>query len=93
MPAELRPGGYGKLYIPVPGRAAIRVPASALIDHEGLRELFVVNSGHAELRYVRVGRSVGGMVEILSGLSPQEKVILAPPANLVDGTVVSEVAQ
>ena len=93
MPLELRPGGYGKLYIPVPGRAAIRVPASALIDHEGLREVFVVTSGHAELRYVRVGRSVGGMVEILSGLSPQEKVVLSPPATLVDGARVSEVAQ
>ena len=93
MPRELRPGGYGKLYIPVPGRAAIRVPDSALIDHEGLRELFVLNAGHAELRYVRVGRSVGGMVEILSGLSPQEKVVLSPPATLVDGARVSEVAQ
>ncbi len=87
--AGLRPGGFGKLYIPVPGRAAIRVPAKALIDHEGLHELFVVTSGHAELRYVRVGRSVGDMVEILSGLSPTEEVVLDPPSTLVDGMAVS----
>ena len=86
---DLRPGGFGKLYIPVPGRAAIRVPDNALIDHEGLRELFVVVSGHAELRYVRSGRSVGGMVEILSGLSPTEEVVVAPPSTLVDGSAVS----
>ena len=85
----LRPGGFGKLYIPVPGRAAIRVPEKSLVDHEGLHELFVVTRGHAELRYVRVGRSVGGMVEILSGLSPTEEVVVAPPSNLVDGMAVS----
>lgn len=85
----LRPGGFGKLYIPVPGRSAIRVPAKSLLDHEGLHEIFVVTSGHAELRYVRVGRSVGDMVEILSGLAPSEEVVVDPPSDLVDGMAVS----
>ncbi|MGC8500927.1 MAG: efflux RND transporter periplasmic adaptor subunit [Leptospirillia bacterium] len=88
----LRSGGFGKLYIPVSGRSSVRLPVSAILDREGLREVFVVSGGHAELRYVRTGRLVGGTVEILSGLAPGEKVADSPSPALVDGAPVAEVA-
>ncbi len=89
---RLRPGGYGKLTIPVPGRSSVRLPEGAILDREGLREVFVVTQGHAELRYVRTGRRTGGTVEILSGLSPEETVVDSPSPALVDGAPVTEVA-
>lgn len=82
-------GMYGKLFIPVRKEQALRIPVSGLIDHEGLQEVFVVKGGHAELRYVRAGRTVGGFVEILSGLAPDEEVVVQRPAGLVDGAPVS----
>ena len=81
-------GVYGKLYIPVAGSPGIFVPASAVIDHEGLHELFVVRNDHAELRYVRTGRSENGKTEILSGISAKEKIVASPPPTLEDGRPV-----
>ena len=86
-------GIYGKLYIPVSGTPGLFVPASAVIDHEGLHEIFVVENGHAVLRYVRTGRREDGRVEILSGLSRNEKIVSAPPPTLEDGAAVVERGQ
>lgn len=81
-------GMYGKLFIPVLKEKALRIPVSGLIDHEGLQEVFVLKGGHAELRYVRTGRTVGGLVEVLSGLAPDEAVVVHPPSGLFDGAPV-----
>ncbi len=83
-------GMYGKLTIPVSGSPGLFVPLSAVIDHEGLHEIFVVANGHAQLRYVRTGRKNDGKVEILSGLSAGERVVAEPPAILEDGMAVAE---
>lgn len=86
-------GVYGKLYIPVSGNPGLFIPAGAVIDHEGLHEIFVVTNGHAELRYVRTGRSENGKVEVLSGLSAKEKIVAAPPSSLEDGRAIVEQAK
>lgn len=86
-------GIYGKLYIPVSGTPGLFVPASAVIDHEGLHEIFVVLAGHAVLRYVRTGRQEDGRVEILSGLSRNERIVAQPPPTLEDGAPVVERGQ
>lgn len=86
-------GIYGKLYIPVSGTPGLFVPATAVIDHEGLHEIFVVSGGHAVLRYVRTGRREDGRVEILSGLSQNERIVAQPPPTLEDGAAVAERGQ
>ncbi len=85
-------GMYGKLSIPVRGTPGLFVPEGAVIDHEGLREIYVVTQGHAELRYVRTGRRINGKIEILSGLSANEMIVAAPPVGLADGMAVRETA-
>jgi multidrug efflux pump subunit AcrA (membrane-fusion protein) len=37
----------------------------------------VVASGQPSLRWVKPGRSAGGMIEILSGLAPGDSVLVA----------------
>lgn len=86
-----RDGAYGKLFIPVFRQRTMTLPSGAVVDHEGLREVFVVKDGHAELRYVRTGKTMNGRVEILSGLSTKALVVAAPPAGLTDGMPVSGV--
>lgn len=84
-------GMYGKLSVPVEKEETLWIPRSAVIDHEGLQEVFVVASGHAELRYVRTGREVSGNVEILSGLRAGETLVVSPPGVLSDGADVTPV--
>jgi membrane fusion protein, multidrug efflux system len=41
-----------------------------------------------ELRQVQIGRDFGQTVEILSGVTPADHVIINPSDSLVNGTVV-----
>jgi hypothetical protein len=50
--------------------------------------VFVIESGRARLRWLKLGRARGERVEVLGGLEPGERFALAP-GSLVDGDTVS----
>ncbi len=71
-------GAAGRAYLATGGGDAVLVPENALIDSGGLT-LVVIRTpeGKGESRVVTVGdRSAGGQVEVLSGLSGGETVVL-----------------
>ncbi len=79
----LTPGLFARVYLPVvPGTAArLTIPAKAVITRTELNAVYVVDSsGNPQLRQVRLGRAVGGRVEVLAGLSAGERVALDPLA-------------
>ena len=53
------------------------------------RYVYVVQDGHAERRFVTVGRQVGDRIEILDGLKDGEEVVIAGSARLLGGMAVS----
>jgi multidrug efflux pump subunit AcrA (membrane-fusion protein) len=55
-----------------------------LFRAEGLR-VGVVRDGRAQLVPVQVGQDYGAKVEITSGLTPQDQVILNPSDSLAQG--------
>jgi multidrug efflux pump subunit AcrA (membrane-fusion protein) len=55
----------------------------------GRAQVFVVADGHVKLRQVRVGKDSGLSVEVLSGLSEADEVVVRPPGGLVDGAEVT----
>jgi membrane fusion protein (multidrug efflux system) len=65
------------------------VPASALIfDAQGLRVATVDANDHVRLKTVTIARDLGSTIEIGSGLTPQDRVIQAPPDGLAEGSAV-----
>jgi RND family efflux transporter MFP subunit len=65
------------------------VPASAIIHKDQLTGIYSINeNATASLRWVKLGRTYGDYVEILSGLSSQEKFILASEGKLYNGVPV-----
>jgi RND family efflux transporter MFP subunit len=50
----------------------------------------IVENGHATLRRLTVLHDDGAQVEVRDGLRPGDRIILNPPANLVDGMQVRE---
>ena len=67
----------------------IAVPDSAIVRQGPLTGLYIVDeSGVARLRWVTAGQSREGRSEILSGLLSGEKVVVEPPAELMDGRPV-----
>lgn len=65
------------------------IPGAAVTPFGQMERVFVVENGHAILRLVKTGPRHAGRVEILSGLSAGEPVVLTPPAALRDGDAVT----
>ncbi len=87
---ELLPGGYTEVHLKLPAEnRGVRLPANTLLFRaEGPRIATVGQDGIITLHAVTVGRDFGRNVEITAGLSPDESVVLNPPASLRDGDVV-----
>jgi RND family efflux transporter MFP subunit len=82
---ELRAGQFGRAAVPVGEAKSLRVPAAAIVKRGQMEIVFVDDAGKARLRLVRTGKPFPDGVEILSGLSEGDAVILTNPAALVDG--------
>ena len=85
-----RSGMYGRARIRTGSSLSMTVPASAVVNREGLFYVYVVRSGIARLRLVSVGGSDGDRVTILSGLKSGERIAVTSVDNLTDNAPVSE---
>ncbi|MGZ6070018.1 MAG: hypothetical protein ACXWK8_02310, partial [Myxococcaceae bacterium] len=83
-------GRFGRLLLATGASLTVAVPAEAVVRHGQLEAVFVVDSGTARLRLVRTGRERDGRLEIASGLSGDEKVVVTGAADLVDGQRVED---
>jgi RND family efflux transporter MFP subunit len=83
------PGAYAFVHLKVPGSAgAVTLPSNALLFRaEGLRA-GVVRNGRVKLTPINIGQDYGSSVEVLSGLAPQDAVIVNPADSLADGEAV-----
>lgn len=70
---------------PVPG---VLLPPDALVQRDGGHAVFVVAEGRAQQRAVRLGADVGKNKLVTEGLKAGEIVIVAPPAELKNGSNV-----
>jgi multidrug efflux pump subunit AcrA (membrane-fusion protein) len=57
---------------------------------DGASVVFVVRDDRVERRAVKVGFDSGGQVEIASGLSPGDRIVVEGPPTLADGARVKE---
>ena len=88
----LRPGSFARAEIVTDSsRESLVVPASAVVVFAGIEKVVSVKEGKAQERTVTTGRHVGDLIEILSGLSPGEPVVLKP-GNLQTGEPVALVS-
>ena len=87
---ELLAGSYAEVHLHLPaGTTTFRLPVNALMFRsEGLRVAVVRDAGRVAMVPVTLGRDFGTEVEILSGLTRDDTVILDPPDSLEDGQVV-----
>ena len=88
----LRQGMYGRVTITLkklPG--AVRIPSSSLVGNvtDGKGEAYVVREGIAHLTSIRVGRDDGVQIEVLSGLTANDEVVLHPNSAIHDGARVA----
>jgi RND family efflux transporter MFP subunit len=84
----LRAGQFGRVAVPVGESQALRVPAGAVVQRGQMELVFVVAGQRARLRLVKTGKRLGDDVELVSGVSAGEQVVVAGAASLADGQPV-----
>lgn len=86
---KLLPGAYTFVHFMLPGRReTVTIPANTLLFRsEGLR-VGVLRDGKAELVAIKIGRDYGDKVEVISGLTHEDQVILNPSDSLISGAPV-----
>jgi RND family efflux transporter MFP subunit len=87
---ELLPGGYAQVVLQVrtPGERVVVPVNSLLFRSEGLRAVVVGPDDRAHLQPLVIGRDYGNTLEVLSGLKPDQRIVLNPPDSLEEGQVV-----
>lgn len=71
-------------------KTVIVVPEAAVMNSNGSTAVWVVREEKAERRPVTVSGTLNGETTVASGLSAGEKIVISPPAGLVDGVTVKE---
>src|SRR6201996_3322 len=87
---ELMPGGYASVKLNLQrDTAPLSIPSSALIfNQSGLRVATVGADDKVKFKTVTIARDLGREIELGSGLTPADRVIVAPPDGIADGDSV-----
>lgn len=95
---EILSGMFVNVQFPVEKKATaknvksdvVMIPTSALVKQGQLTGIYTVGSGNvAILRWLRIGKSFGDQVEVLSGLSADEQYIVSADGKLYNGAKIS----
>ena len=70
-------------------QAVTLVPQAAVKTDSGASFVFLVNGQTVERRAVKVGGTDGERVEVIAGLKGGDRVVIAPPAELSAGDLIS----
>jgi RND family efflux transporter MFP subunit len=88
---HLLPGAYAEVSVPLKGSGAggLSLPPQVLqFRQDGPRVAVVTAAGTIDLRTVKLGRDFGRSIEVLSGITVSDAVVLNPPDAIEQGETV-----
>ncbi|NLD96254.1 MAG: efflux RND transporter periplasmic adaptor subunit [Synergistaceae bacterium] len=87
---RIKPGMFARVSLKLGERQGYAVPLEAVgrLSGSGESICFVVSGDAALLRKISTGAEKGGLVEILSGLEPDEKIVASRSEKIRDGVQV-----
>jgi multidrug efflux pump subunit AcrA (membrane-fusion protein) len=87
---EMMPGDYASIHLQIPAAAnVLSVPSSALIfNAKGLSVATVDAHNRVLIKPVSIERDLGAIVELATGVSPNDRVIQNPPDGIDNGAEV-----
>jgi membrane fusion protein (multidrug efflux system) len=89
---KLRPGLFAQVSVTLAVKPdALMVPEEAIWPIGQDKTLYIIEDGVAKRRIVRLGQRKPGLVEIVSGLSAGEEIVVAGQMKLFDGAAVRAV--
>jgi multidrug efflux pump subunit AcrA (membrane-fusion protein) len=90
---ELLPGSYADVHFQLPLHAdALRVPDNTLLFRGSNIQVASVDAkGQVALKTITLGRDFGKEVEVLTGITGKDSLIINPPDSIADGDSVRPV--
>jgi RND family efflux transporter MFP subunit len=86
---QLLPGAYVHVHLKLPNQGrSVTIPSNTLLFRSQGLQVGVVRNGHSQLIPITIGVDYGATVEVTSGLTPQDQVIINPSDSLISGTPV-----
>jgi RND family efflux transporter MFP subunit len=87
---ELFPGSYAQVTFSLPSQAnTLRVPTNAVIFRTQKLQVATVDAQHhVRLKVITQGRDFGTEIEVLTGLTAQDDLIVNPPDSIGEGMEV-----
>ena len=87
---QLMPGGYSNVRLSLQRDSVpLSIPASALIfNQNGLRVATVGPGDKIRFKTVTIARDLGRTIELDSGLTSEDRVVVTPPDGIADGDQV-----
>jgi membrane fusion protein (multidrug efflux system) len=82
---ELLPGMFVTAHLEVGHETVPVLPKKAIVRLDSNDTVFVVVGGRLEQRVIQDGASVGDLIAVLDGVKKDEKVVINPTAQTVDG--------
>lgn len=87
---RLLPGAYVMVHFKTPAKGTnLTLPANTLLFRTQGMQVGVVRNGHVQLMPVTIAQDHGATVEIASGVSPTDAVVLDPSDSLANGQAVT----
>jgi membrane fusion protein, multidrug efflux system len=92
---HLLPGSFGEVhFLPKINAEKVTVPVNAMLfRQEGARLAIVGPDNKVQLRPITIGRDYGTTLEILGGVSLEDRIIINPADSLEDGQKVNVAAE
>lgn len=85
----LRPGAYVFVHFDLPGApGTFTIPSNTMLFRAQGAQVAVVKDDRVQLKQIKIGHDYGDSVEVLSGITAQDALILSPSDSLVNGAQV-----
>jgi len=89
---RLMPGMYAQVKFALPpATSVVVIPASALVVRSDGQFVALVRNGQAHYQKVEVGRDFGPEIEIVSGLTGEDAVVITPSDAIIEGGKVNTI--
>jgi membrane fusion protein (multidrug efflux system) len=89
----LKPGMFLTVRLKEKREPVVMISEQALVPEEGRQYVYVIVEGRAHKREITIGRRSPGKVEVVSGLTPGETVVVEGTQKVRDGGPVREVSR
>lgn len=91
---SLKPGMFARVGIVLERRsAALRIPRGAIVEAEGAPTVFVAKGDKAEQRSIKTGLTNAGLIEVVDGLSGDERIVVVGQNGLKSGSAIRLIAE